>query len=101
MKYNINVEQDQIYITLSKEFYVEEASNFREDLLPYLDKGFKYFILDLSGLTYIDSSGLGVIIGIQKRAISNGGKVIIKGLKGPVKELFELTRLTKIFEIED
>lgn len=99
MTFQINAQTDQVFVTLSKEVYVEQASSFREALLPYLEKGHKNFTLDVSGLSYIDSSGLGVLIGIQKRAITNGGKVIIKGLKGQVKELFELTRLTKIFEI--
>jgi len=99
MTFQINAQTDQVFVTLSKEVYVEQASSIREALLPYLEKGHKNFTLDVSGLSYIDSSGLGVLIGIQKRAITNGGKVIIKGLKGQVKELFELTRLTKIFEI--
>ncbi|HHY74018.1 MAG TPA: STAS domain-containing protein [Bacillus bacterium] len=99
MFYQINAQADQVFVTLSKEIYVDQASSFREALLPYLEKGYKNFIIDVSNLSYIDSSGLGVLIGIQKRAITNGGKVTIKGLKGPVKELFELTRLTKIFEI--
>jgi anti-sigma B factor antagonist len=101
MSFQINAKSDEVFVTLAKEVYVEQASNFREALMPYLNSGHKNFILDVSSLSYIDSSGLGVLIGIQKKAISNGGKVVIKGLNGQVKELFELTRLTKIFEIVD
>lgn len=100
MKYEIIVESDYILVNLSKEIYVEDAANFREQLLPFLQKGHKRFIIDTSKLKYIDSSGLGVLIGIQKRAVSNNGEVIIRGLNGDVKELFELTRLTKVFGIE-
>lgn len=101
MTFQINAQADAVFVTLSKDVYVEQASNFRDALMPYLNDGHKNFTLDVSSLTYIDSSGLGVLIGIQKKAISNGGKVVIKGLNGQVKELFELTRLTKIFDIVD
>ena len=36
---------------------------------------------------------------IQKRALQHGGGVVIEGIHGLVQELFELTRLTKVFEI--
>lgn len=100
MNYEIIVQPDCILVNLTNEIYVDEAADFREQLLPYLNKGQKQFVIDVSKLKYIDSSGLGVLIGIQKRAIMNGGQVVIRGLNGAVKELFELTRLTKVFEIE-
>lgn len=37
---------------------------------------------------------------IQKRALQKNGKVVIRDLRGLVRELFELTRLTSVFEIE-
>ena len=58
------------------------------------------FLLDLEKVDYIDSSGLGVLVAINKRTLQNRGKLIIKGINGLVKELFELTRLTKVFEIQ-
>ena len=57
-------------------------------------------LLDLEKVDYIDSSGLGVLVAINKRTLQNRGKLIIKGINGLVKELFELTRLTKVFEIQ-
>ena len=79
---------------------MEEAVQLRAGLIGYIDKGYKTFILDLSGVDYINSSGLGTLVAIQKRALQNGGSVIIKGINGLVKDLFELTRLTKVFEIQ-
>ena len=68
--------------------------------LDILIKGHKTFIIDLGGVDYIDSSGLGTLVAIHKRALQNGGSVVIKGLHGLVKDLFELTRLDKVFEIQ-
>ena len=96
----VTVVNNEVLVTLSGSIYVEEATAIREKLIEYIDKGYKQFVITVSNVDYIDSSGLGVLVAIQKRAIQNGGGVVIKGLQGIVKELFELTRLTKVFEIQ-
>ena len=95
----ITVNDKDVLVVLSGSIYVEEAAQIRESLIGYIDSGHKTFIVDLGNVDYIDSSGLGTLVAIQKRALQNGGSVIIKGMKGLVKDLFELTRLTKVFEI--
>lgn len=96
----ITVIDNNVLVSLSGSIYVEEAAQIRESLISYIEKGHKTFLIDLSEVDYIDSSGLGTLVAIQKRALQNGGSVVIKGLKGLVKDLFELTRLTKVFEIQ-
>ena len=96
----INIEENQVIVKLSGSIYVEEAAQLRESLTGHIEKGHKTFIIDLGGVDYIDSSGLGTLVAIQKRALQNGGSVVIKGLRGLVKDLFELTRLDKVFEIQ-
>ena len=95
----ITVTDNHVVVNLSGSIYVEEAAQIRESLIGYIEKGHKTFVVDLGNVDYIDSSGLGTLVAIQKRALQNGGSVIIKNLKGLVKDLFELTRLTKVFEI--
>lgn len=95
----VRVENKKVLVRLSGKLYVEEASTLREKMIEYTGIGYKDFIIDLTEVTYIDSSGLGVFVSIQKKAIQNGGGVKIKGLNGVVKELFELTRLDRVFEI--
>ena len=94
------VVENQVLVNLSGCIYVEEAAQLRESLIGYIDKGIKTFIIDLGGVDYIDSSGLGTLVAIQKRAMQNDGSVVIKGLHGLVKDLFVLTRLDKAFEIQ-
>jgi anti-sigma B factor antagonist len=89
-----------VLVTLSGSFYAEEAAQLRESLIGFMVDGHNTFVVDLGGVDYIDSSGLGTLVAIQKRALQNGGGVIIKGHKGLVKDLFELTRLTQVFEIQ-
>jgi len=99
MRQEINILGNQVQVNLFGSLYVEEASILRKNLLCHIDKGYKDFLVNLAGLDYIDSSGLGVLVGIQKRAVERGGGIVISGLKGTVKDLFELTRLTKVFEV--
>lgn len=100
MKQDFTVVNEEVIVNLTGSLYVEEAAALREKLLEYIQAGRRNFAIDLRSVDYIDSSGLGVLVAIQKRALQSGGKVVIKGLQGTVKELFEMTRLTKVFEIQ-
>src|SRR5665647_2755180 len=99
MIHEVYVVEDHVMVTISGSIYVEEAAELRASLIDYIEKGYDEFIFDLSGVEYIDSTGLGTRVAIQTRALKKGGSVIIKGINGLVKEIFELTRLTKVFEI--
>jgi len=79
--------------------YVEDSASVREKLIALLDEGVYNLTLDLSGLDYVDSSGLGVLISIHKRCLQKGGKMTITGLRGMVEELFKLTRLDLVFNV--
>jgi len=50
-------------------------------------------ILDLSGVPYMDSSGMGAIINYYVRCQNNGVKLIISGVSNRVLELFKLTKV--------
>ncbi len=100
MRQEINIQDGQVFVNLYGSLYVEEAAVLRQKLLTHIDKGYNRFIVNLSNIDYIDSSGLGVLVAIHKRSLQHGGSVAISGLKGTVKELFELTRLNKVFEVQ-
>lgn len=99
MEYNIKVTETEITVSLCGSIYIEEAGLLKENLIQYIEKGYKRFVIDLADVDYIDSSGLGVLVALQKRALQNGGGVAIKGIKGIVKDLFNLTQLVKVFEV--
>ena len=95
----VTVTPKQLQVVLSGSIYVEEAKAIRESLIGYIDRGHQSISMDLSKVDYIDGTGLGTLVSINKRAMEKGGNVKIKGLQGIVKDLFELTRLNKVFEI--
>jgi anti-sigma B factor antagonist len=96
----VTVSGRRVLVSLLGEMYVEDAAKFREETMKHLESGHINFEIDMAKMDYIDSSGLGVLVALQKRAIQKQGKVVIRGLNGNVKDLFELTRLIRVFEIE-
>lgn len=79
--------------------YTEDAAKMREEFKKMFDKGQKFFAVDFSTTDYIDSTGLGVLVGIHKKVLEMGGTLKLVGVKGNVRDIFELTRLTKVFQI--
>jgi anti-sigma B factor antagonist len=79
-----------------------DAGNSRE-LLDAFDREFSNgatkAIFSLSGLDYVDSSGLGALVKALKSARAKGGDVKLAGLKPEVRKVLELTRLDRIFDI--
>jgi anti-anti-sigma factor len=58
----------------------------------------KLVVLDLTGVNYIDSSGLGAIVGLYVSARTAGCKLKLINLNQRIKELFSMTRLAPLFE---
>ncbi len=101
MPVDIEKHGERIVVQLDGQMYVPDAAMLRERLLQYMDKGVQEVEVNMRQLDFIDSAGLGVLIGIHKRLLERGGHVTLRGLRGSVKELFTLTRLDKVFEIKD
>lgn len=57
--------------------------------------------IDLSKTTYLDSCGLGALIALHKTACSREGNVRLLSPLPPVQEVLRLTRLGRIFEIQN
>lgn len=58
-------------------------------------------ILDLSGVDYMNSSGLNILVNILTKARSKNGEVVICNLSAKVKELFIITKLNTLFHVSD
>lgn len=60
-----------------------------------------YFVVDMSEVNYIDSGGLGCLVSFLRQVRQNEGDVKVSMLNDKVRNVFELTRLYRIFEIYD
>ena len=74
------------------------AKEFKCDIAPILEANGKV-LLDMSSLQFVDSSGLGAVLSCLRLLKSKGGDLFLCGMTRPVRTLFELVRLNKIFDI--
>lgn len=89
----------EIIVKMPEMFSVEEAGQFREEIRDYISNNQSSFLLDFSNCRFIDSTGLGVIVSSYKKCVENGGNIRLQALNPNVLKIFELTRLTHVFEI--
>jgi stage II sporulation protein AA (anti-sigma F factor antagonist) len=78
------------------------ASEVREDIdYVLLNKPIKNIIFDFKNINFMDSSGIGVIIGRYKKISSENGKVSVVNATDRVRKIFELSGMNKIINIYD
>jgi anti-sigma B factor antagonist len=68
-------------------------------LRDVFESGAKDVVVDLSEVRFIDSSGLGAMVSGFKNAVSHHGRLVLSGLQTQPRSMFDLTRLTRVFDI--
>ena len=77
------------------------APDLRNALQPLIPPGIDEVVIDVSGLEFIDSTGLGVILGAMRRLREGGGQLRIAGAAGTVRRVLEITDLDKVIPLVD
>jgi anti-sigma B factor antagonist len=80
---------------------VATSAAFRSALLEALDRGDGNVVVDFGQLDFIDSSGLGVLVGTLKRARERGGTVRIENPAPSARKILAITGLLELFGLED
>jgi len=75
------------------------APRLREQLIRLGAEGTHHLVIDLAGVGFCDSTGLGVLVGTQKRARTADGEVLLCGLSPSLERVFSLTGLDQAFVI--
>ncbi len=76
------------------------AEEFKKRLLEAIEDGTRHLVLDLSGVEFMDSSGLGAIVYCLQRMAENGS-LAIAGAQEPVALMLRLTHMDKVFVVVD
>lgn len=88
-------------IALSGRLVIADVPEVRQKLLATVEQGNGKLILDLAEVSFMDSSGLSVLVSAFKAARAKNGDVALLHLNPTVRSLIELTRLQQIFAIFD
>ncbi|MEL7367350.1 MAG: STAS domain-containing protein [Myxococcota bacterium] len=98
MDIKVQPESDSARITLVGPFDAAATKEARDIFSSLLDDGKRDFIIDLDGVEFIDSSGLGVLVGFLKKVRIGEGNLRLHGVRKPIMKIFELTHLDRVFE---
>jgi anti-sigma B factor antagonist len=89
----------QTVIEVSGEIDVYTAPRLRETLVSLVDAGNSRLIVDMEGVEFLDSTGLGVLVGGLKRVRAIDGGIDLVCTQGRILRIFRITGLSKVFSI--
>lgn len=88
-------------IILSGEIDIYSAQSFKDELNEAISSCRGNAYIDCKELSYIDSTGLGILVGALKEIRKNDNDIYILNLKDNIKKLFLITGLDKLFKIQE
>ncbi len=99
MKFIVNIRQADAasLVQVSGRLTSFEAGAFRDAILGLLKRGKNNIVLNLSGLDYLDSSGIGELVRNYLTVVKKGGSMKVVGLASKVEEILKITQLYQVF----
>ena len=96
----LGVERQGTVVAVRGELDINTAPELRAALMEAIEQHpGERLIVDLEGLEFVDSAGLGILIGGRKRAQTGGGDLVLVSTGRNVGRLLQLTGLTRVFEV--
>jgi anti-sigma B factor antagonist len=88
-------------VEVGGEIDVYTAPRLREKIVELVDAGHYQLVVDMEGVDFLDSTGLGVLVGGLKRVRAHDGSLHIVCTQERLLKIFRITGLTKVFPIYD
>ncbi len=95
LSFDLETKPGEAIVKCAGRVVFETTQALKETVKPLLTRG-NTVVLDLTGVSYMDSSGLGAIVGLYVSAKSAGAQFRLINLNARLKELFSLTRLGEV-----
>jgi anti-sigma B factor antagonist len=86
-------------IDVKGEIDVYTAPKLREQLIELVSEGSYDIVVNLEGVDFLDSTGLGVLVGALKRVKAHDGSLSLVCTQDKILKIFKITGLTKVFPI--
>lgn len=86
-------------VDVKGEIDVYTAPKLREKLIELVSEGSYDVIVNLEGVDFLDSTGLGVLVGALKRVKAHDGSLSLVCTQDKILKIFKITGLTKVFPI--
>jgi len=95
---NVSIPEPNVLV-LQGEIDLHESPRVKDGILRLLEENPPRVFVDLSLVTYIDSSGLAVLIEAMQRVNAYGGKLALFGIHDAVQNIMQIARLDQVFRI--
>ncbi len=100
MKHTIETRNEHTIVFLDGRLDTTQADGFEKAMTELLEGGHKKIVFDCDKLHYISSSGLRIFLIMQKKMMGSGGKFTVCSLQAAIKEIFDMSGFTMIFDIQ-
>jgi anti-sigma B factor antagonist len=94
-----SIDGERVVIAVEGEIDLFTAPEFKAALAAAIDAGASRIVVDLTETGFLDSTALGVLIGVIKRLRSQGGHLTIVNTDDAIAKTFEITGLDQIFTL--
>lgn len=103
MLLTVRISQSGSWTILSVHGEIDMATcpQLRQEIVAQISGGNTHLVIDLGGVEFIDSTGLGVLIGGLKRARSQGGDLRVSRVGDRLEKMFALTGLGDVLAVVD
>ncbi len=88
-------------LAVSGEVDVATAPRLREQLVQLVNQGNHHLVVDLEGVDFLDSTGLGVLVGALKRVRLQEGELTLVCTQPRIVKVFDITGLSKVFTLHE
>ncbi|MBN1609545.1 MAG: STAS domain-containing protein [Polyangiaceae bacterium] len=96
---NVRQEGSITIVEIEGRFDAVSAPQMKLELHQLIEGGKTRIVVDLDGMDFIDSAGLGVLVSCLRRTAAEGGDLRLAGVPPFCRSIFELTRLTRVFDV--
>ncbi|MGH8015489.1 MAG: STAS domain-containing protein [Candidatus Zixiibacteriota bacterium] len=101
MKITVKDEGAAKIVSLDGRLDLATGGELKEEIKKHCEGGTRRIHLNLQKVDFINSSGLGAMVSVMKQVRSKKGKLTLSNLAPHVREIFDITQLSHVFEIYD
>jgi anti-sigma B factor antagonist len=96
---DVRVLAEGVVVEVVGEVTLNDSPKFHTRLLQVLETNPQRLVIDMSGVTHIDSAGVGTLVEIFRRIKSANGRMFLVGMQPRVRGVFEITKLVNFFSV--
>jgi len=98
---DVSKEGDIVVVVVQGELDANTAPDLRAKFEELIGQGKNQYVIDLAGVPVMDSPGIAALVNLFKRVRIGAGDVKLCSIREEIMEIFQLTRLDRVFDIFD